>query len=161
MSVPTVDEHAWSTLEPGTAHPLQRLRAVRQLRDAGVNVGVMMAPVVPGFSAAPDQLETTIKAIAEHGAAFVGCNVMFLKEGTRDHFMGFIDTEFPEMRDGFEKLYRGPYAPAGYISSVRTMVSALLKRYDVRPRERVVRPIDEAAEVREPRPEPEQNGFEW
>ena len=49
MSVPTVDEHAWSALEPGTAHPLQRLRAVRQLRDAGVNVGVLMAPLVPGF----------------------------------------------------------------------------------------------------------------
>ena len=37
-------------LEPGTAHPLQRLRAVRQLRDAGVNAGVLMAPVVPGFT---------------------------------------------------------------------------------------------------------------
>ena len=44
MSVPTVDEEAWRALEPGTAHPLQRLRAVRQLRDAGVNVGVLMAP---------------------------------------------------------------------------------------------------------------------
>ena len=50
MSVPTVDEDAWGALEPGTAHPLQRLRAVRQLRDAGVNAGVLMAPVVPGFT---------------------------------------------------------------------------------------------------------------
>jgi DNA repair photolyase len=35
MSVPSVDEEAWRALEPGTAHPLQRLRAVRKLRDAG------------------------------------------------------------------------------------------------------------------------------
>src|SRR5262249_13929532 len=42
MSVPTVDEDAWRTLEPGTAHPLQRLRAVRALTDAGINVGVLM-----------------------------------------------------------------------------------------------------------------------
>src|SRR5207344_1306798 len=74
MSVPSVDEDAWRTLEPGTAHPLQRLRAVRQLREKGVNAGVLMAPIVPGFTTHPAKLEATIKAIAEHGAAFVGAN---------------------------------------------------------------------------------------
>src|SRR5690349_12056079 len=44
LSVPTVDEDAWRALEPGTAHPLQRLRAVRTLREVGVNAGVLMAP---------------------------------------------------------------------------------------------------------------------
>jgi DNA repair photolyase len=136
MSVPTVDEHAWSSLEPGTAHPLQRLRAVRQLRDAGVHAGVLMAPLVPGFSTRPEQLEATVKAVAEHGAAFVGANVMFLKQGTRDHFLGFIRTQFPEMLEGFEKLYRGPYAPNGYTSAVRQMISTLQQRYDVKPRAR-------------------------
>nr|MDP9322692.1 radical SAM protein [Acidobacteriota bacterium] len=71
MSVPTVDDDAWRALEPGTAPPLQRLRAVRQLRDAGVNAGVLMAPVVPGFTTQPSKLEATIKAIADHGAAFM------------------------------------------------------------------------------------------
>src|SRR6185312_4067208 len=81
MSVPTVDEDAWRTLEPGTAHPLQRLRAVRELVDAGVNAGVLMAPVVPGFSSSRAKIERTIKAIADHGARFVGCNVMYLQDG--------------------------------------------------------------------------------
>ena len=134
LSVPTVDEAAWSALEPGTAHPLQRLRAVRQLRDAGVNVGVLMAPVVPGFMTRPEQLEATVKAVADHGAAFVGANVMFLKDGTRDHFLGFIRSEFPQMLQGFEKLYAGPYAPPGYVASVRAMVATLQKRYDIKPR---------------------------
>src|SRR3982750_4575119 len=97
MSVPTVDEDAWRALEPGTAHPLQRLRAVRQLRDAGVNAGVLMAPVVPGFTTQPSKLEATIKAIADHGAAFMGANIMYLKEGTKAHFMGFLSKEYPEM----------------------------------------------------------------
>src|SRR5678815_3316349 len=48
VSVPSVDEDAWRRLEPGTAHPLQRLRAVRTLTQAGVRAGVLMAPVVPG-----------------------------------------------------------------------------------------------------------------
>ena len=76
MSVPTVDEDAWRRLEPGTAHPLQRLRAVRELTDAGINAGVLMAPIVPGFSSSRSKLERTVKAIADHGARFVGCNVM-------------------------------------------------------------------------------------
>jgi DNA repair photolyase len=134
MSVPTVDEEAWASLEPGTAHPLQRLRAVRQLREAGVNVGVLMAPVVPGFMTRPEQLEATVKAVADHGAAFVGANVMYLKGGTRDHFMGFIAREFPHMVEGFETLYAGAYARAGYVASVRGIVDALRKRYDVGPR---------------------------
>src|ERR687888_757548 len=94
MSVPTVDEHAWEMLEPGTAHPLQRLRAVRELVDAGINAGVLMNPIVPGFSSSRAKLERTLKAIADHGARFVGCNVMFLEDGTRAHFMRFLEKEF-------------------------------------------------------------------
>ena len=106
MSVPTVDEDAWRTLEPGTAHPLQRLRAVRELVDAGIHAGVLMAPIVPGFSSSRAKLERTIKAIADHGARFVGCNVMYLQDGTRTHFMNFLEREFPAMRPRFERLYR-------------------------------------------------------
>ena len=160
MSVPTVDEAAWSTLEPGTAHPLQRLRAVRQLRDAGVNVGVLMAPVVPGFMSKPAQLEATVRAIADHGAAFVGANVMYLKGGTRDHFLGFIAREFPQMLDGFARLYRGAYAPPGYISAIRGMVAALQKRYDLRPRRRQESPPMED-DGQAAFAQPEQAALDW
>src|SRR4029077_11842992 len=68
ISVPTVDEDAWRQLEPGTAPPLQRLRAVRELVDAGVRAGVLMNPIVPGISSKPALLERTVKAIADHGA---------------------------------------------------------------------------------------------
>jgi DNA repair photolyase len=97
MSVPTVDEDAWSALEPGTAHPLQRLRAVRELRKAGVNAGVLMAPVVPGFTTQRHRLEATIRAVAEHGAAFMGANVLYLKGGTKDHLMSFLKKESPHL----------------------------------------------------------------
>ena len=83
FSVPTVDEDAWRILEPGTAHPLQRLRAVRELNDAGIRAGVLMNPIVPGLTSQPAKLESTIKAIADHGAAFMGTNLLYLKDGTR------------------------------------------------------------------------------
>jgi len=134
MSVPTVDEDAWQQLEPGTAHPLQRLRAVRALATAGVNVGVLMAPIVPGFSSSRDKIERTIKAIADHGARFVGCNVMYLQDGTRDHFMRFIAREFPAMRPRFERLYASKYPPEAYRKEVQSMVRLLQDRYGLRKR---------------------------
>jgi DNA repair photolyase len=131
MSVPTVDEQAWAALEPGTAHPLQRLRAVRELRKAGVNAGVLMAPIVPGFSTDRRKLEATVRAIADHDAAFLGANVLFLKDGTRDHFMGFLRKEFPHLVEGYERLYAGAYAPRGYTSAVKALLQTLQDRYDV------------------------------
>jgi DNA repair photolyase len=160
VSVPTVDEHAWSTLEPGTAHPMQRLRAVRLLRDAGVHVGVLMAPVVPGFMSSPEQLEATVKAIADHGAAFAGANVMYLKGGTREHFMRFIASEFPQLVEGFETLYAGAYAPGGYVTAIRSMVTALQQRYDVNPRERYGQPPVES-DVPQKEKAADQAAFEW
>jgi len=154
MSVPTVDDDAWRILEPGTAHPLQRLRAVREMVDAGLNAGVLMAPIVPGFSSSRSKLERTIKAIADHGARFVGCNVMYLQEGTRAHFMRFIDREFPAMRPRFEKLYMKKYPPQAYRKEVQGMVRVLQDRYGVSRRE-YAEPKSEAVEISEP----EQVGF--
>jgi len=159
MSVPTVDEEAWRVLEPGTAHPLQRLRAVRELADGGIDVGVLMAPVVPGFSTSRSKLERTVKAIADHGARFVGCNVMYLQDGTRTHFMKFIGREFPSMLPNFERLYANKYPPEGYRNEVKAIVRVLQQRYSVQPRERRE---DPGREVRPPQElEPEQVGFRW
>ena len=156
MSVPTVDEDAWRMLEPGTAHPLQRLRAVRELTDAGINAGVLMAPIVPGFSSSRAKLERTVKAIADHGARFVGCNVMYLQDGTRTHFMKFIEREFPAMTPRFDRLYAKKYPPDSYRKEVGAMVRVLQDRYGLTKREKIESPAASEAAT-----EPEQVGFRW
>jgi DNA repair photolyase len=135
ISVPTVDEDAWRLLEPGTAPPLQRLRAVRELVGAGIRAGVLMNPIVPGITSKPAILERTVKAIADHGACFVGCNVMFLEGGTRDHFMRWLGQEFPQLVDGYRELYAAKYAPAAYRKEVHNVVALLQKKYGVNRRE--------------------------
>jgi len=157
MSVPTVDEDAWRSLEPGTAHPLQRLRAVRELTDAGINAGVLMAPIVPGFSSSRSKVERTIKAIAEAGARFVGCNVMHLEAGTRDHFLKFVALEFPAMLPRLERLYATKYAPESYRKEVKAMVGVLQSRYGLQKREHAETIQTGAERV----VEPEQVGFAW
>ena len=129
MSVPTVDEDAWRALEPGTAHPLQRLRAVRALADAGVEAGVLMAPIVPGLTSQPAKIERTIKAIADHGARFCGAVVMHLEGGTRDHFMRFLAQEFPDLSPRVDRLYAGKYTPRRYRDQVYGVLNLLRDRY--------------------------------
>jgi DNA repair photolyase len=162
MSVPTVDEDAWRALEPGTAHPLQRLRAVRHLRDAGVNAGVLMAPVVPGFTTHPSKLDATIKAIADHGAAFMGASIMYLKGGTKDHFMGFLAKEHPGMVAGYERLYAGAYASADYAAAAREMIDTIQQRYDVGKRRKgAPRPPGEPNVEADEKAAGEQAAFDW
>jgi DNA repair photolyase len=160
ISVPTVNEEAWAALEPGTAHPLQRLRALRQLRLAGINAGVLMSPVVPGFTTQPARLEATIKAIAEHGAAFMSANIMYLKGGTKDHFLHFVGEQFPDRLEGYKRMYPGAYAPKAYVETVRGLIASLRDRYDVARRASEIAPRGVAEELELPAAE-EQTTFVW
>jgi DNA repair photolyase len=131
MSVPTVDEDAWEKLEPGVAHPLQRLKAVRQLVDAGIDCGVLMAPIVPGFSTQPAKIEATIKAIADSGATSIGAMVMHMDGGTKDHFMALLQREYPELVAQYEELYASRYVRKDYEKRVQEVVSLMRQRYGV------------------------------
>jgi DNA repair photolyase len=136
FSVPTVDEDAWHALEPGTSHPLQRLRAVRLLVDAGVRAGVLIAPIVPGITSQPAKLERTIKAIADHGAAFMGSVVLHLKDGTRTHFFEYLAQEFPALVPKYQRLYQSrAYVPKAYAAEVRSVMELLQTRYGLKGRE--------------------------
>ena len=158
MSVPTVDEEAWRALEPGTAHPLQRLRAVRTLADAGIEVGVLLAPVVPGLTSQPAKLERTIKTIADHGARFCGATVMHLEGGTRDHFLRFLAESFPTLAPRVDRLYAGKYAPKPYRDQVHSILALLRQRYGL---SREVRRFSALAREHPPPPITEQGHFLW
>jgi len=134
LSVPTVDERAWASLEPGTAPPAQRLRAVRTLADAGIDTGVLMMPLVPGITTTRAAVEQTLEAIHRAGARFVGANVAHLEEGVRSHFFAFLAREYPALVEGYTRLYQKAYAPPDYVRQVKAMVSSVLKRASGRER---------------------------
>jgi DNA repair photolyase len=130
VSVPCSDEEVTARLEPGTAPPRQRLRAVRELLDAGVNAGVLMSPIVPGISSKPALIERTIVDAAQAGVPVVGSNVMHLQGGTRDHFVTWLTQEHPELVDGYRRLYGRDYAPPSYCNEVKTVVAELRTRHE-------------------------------
>ena len=160
VSVPSVNEDAWRRLEPGTASPRQRLKAVRALSDAGVHVGVLMAPLVPGITTSRESLESTIRAVADHGAHFVGANVLYLQGGTRTHFLHFLAREYPELTEAYDELYaaESKYAKPEYATDVQGMVRALRARYGLTAREREPQ---ETLQADAPGPQRRQAAFEW
>lgn len=131
MSIPTVDEDAWDRLEPGVAHPSQRLRAVREMVDAGIDCGVLMAPIVPGFSTQPRKIEATIKAIADTGATSIGAMVMHMDGGTKEHFMALLRREYPDLVPMYDELYASRYVKKDYEQRVQEVVSLMRQRYGV------------------------------
>jgi len=130
MSVPSVDENLCARLEPGTAPPAKRLRAVRALADAGVDAGVLMLPLVPGLTATERSVARTLEAIAAAGASFVGAGVARLDPGVREFFLRFLAREYPALSRGCGELYPPgrAYAPAPYTARVRARVDREARR---------------------------------
>src|SRR5207248_9010690 len=107
LSIPTVDDEIWRKTEPGTAHPRQRLRAIQKLVAAGIDVGVGMAPILPGLSDRPELLEDVVKAARAAGATGLWANMLHLKDGTREHFMSGLARHWPELLPRYAGAYRG------------------------------------------------------
>jgi DNA repair photolyase len=141
FSIPTVDEEVWRKTEPSTAHPRQRLRAVKELVDAGIKVGVGMAPILPGISDRPEQLREVVKAAREAGATGVWTNLLFLRPGTREHFLEHLAEDWPEQVEHYLELYEGrAYLQSGEAKPLRRQVAALAKEYGIK--DRRTKPLD-------------------
>jgi DNA repair photolyase len=151
VSIPTLDREVWRRTEPGTAPPAQRLRAIRRLVDAGLDVGVGMAPILPGLSDRPELLEAVVVAARDAGATGAWANLLYLRPGTREHFLDRLAADWPELLPRYETLYAGgAYLPKPHQEPVRRTVRQLVRRHDLRDR-RTVRLA--------PDPEPQQLAF--
>jgi len=148
VSVPTLDEHVWRTTEPGTAPPRQRLRALKTLVDGGIRVAVGMAPILPGLSDRPEQLAEVVRAAREAGATQIWANLLYLKPGTREHFLEHLAEDWPEELERYRRLYAGrAYLGREEGEPVRERVRVLRQQLGIA--DRRVMPL-------EPEPEPEQ-----
>jgi DNA repair photolyase len=137
FSVPTLDDAIWRRTEPSTAHPRQRLRALKTLVDAGVRASVGMAPILPGLTDRPELLEQVVREAREAGACGVWANLLNLRPGTREHFLEALAGDFPEQLPLYQRLYaRKAYLPAAETKPVRALVGDLARKHGIRDRRR-------------------------
>lgn len=130
MTVTTHLERLARLLEPKAPTPEQRLEAVRKLAQAGIRVGINAMPILPGINDAPAMLGALAARAAEAGAQFFYGNVLFLAPSAKNHFMPFLEREFPQLVARYRKLYaHSAYLHGEYPEKVGKLVAQLRSRY--------------------------------
>ena len=97
LSMTSLRGEVQRVMEPRAATPSRRLDAIRRLADAGVPVGVNVAPVVPGLT--DEELPGILEAAADAGATFASYIVLRLPHGVKSMFEEWLGQHFPERRD--------------------------------------------------------------
>lgn len=129
FSITTVDLNLWRIVEPGTANPFNRLRAMRTLREAGVPAGVMMAPILPGLTDSAPSIEAVAAAAREHDAAYFSAAPLRLAPHVKEFYLGFIDDQYPDLLARYQRAYPGAYAPREYQDKLNERVQRIRERY--------------------------------
>jgi len=122
VSIATTDAALARKIEPGVAPPLQRLRTLRRLTEAGIRCGVMLAPILPGITDAAEDLRAVVHAARDHGAQFLGHTALHLGPVTRESFFRFLGQERRELVPRYTQMYTGQYAPGGYRAALARTV---------------------------------------
>lgn len=112
LSVTSLRRKLQRVLEPRASTPRQRLGAVRTLADAGIPVGVNLAPVVPGLT--DEEMASILEAAADAGAAWAGYILLRLPHGVKGLFVDWLEAHVPERRERVLHRLRGAYGGALY-----------------------------------------------
>jgi len=127
LSIGTLDEEVWRKTEPGTPHPRRRVEAVRRLNQAGIPTGVLVAPVIPGWSDTAGQLAEVAAACVEAGAVSVTPIALHLRPGVKEHFLDFVRRERPDLHAQLVRRYaRSAYLPRAEQRSIEDGVHAVV-----------------------------------
>jgi DNA repair photolyase len=97
ISITTLDNELRRWMEPRTSAAVKRLEAVRKLSEAGIHVGVLTSPIIPGLT--DHEIPALVQAAKDAGAKFVGYSVVHLPFGVKDIFANWIKQTYPERAD--------------------------------------------------------------
>jgi DNA repair photolyase len=85
------------------------------LADAGIRTGALVAPILPGLSDRPDQLQEVVAAIRTAGGRLLGLGPLHLRPGVREHFLGWLAENDPELHADYRRRYAATdHAPQRY-----------------------------------------------
>jgi DNA repair photolyase len=133
FTVTTVDAELARILEPRAPRPDLRLESLKKLREAGIRAGVICAPVLPGITDGPKQLEAVVKAAAEAKATHIYANPLFLKPCSAAVFMPFLKEHFPDLVREYERRFNDKaFLPAAYRRRISELFGKLRAKYAIR-----------------------------
>jgi DNA repair photolyase len=135
MSIGTVAEDLARTSEPHASPPKARLEAVRRLVNAGIDAGVLAAPILPGLSDSEASLDAVAAAAAAHGATFFSTRALKLDPGVKPHYLAFLAKEHPALLAMTETRFAERVNPArGYTEALEERARRVRSRYEFKER---------------------------
>jgi len=133
VTVTTTDAELARVLEPRAPRPDLRIQALRQLRDAGIRAGIICAPVLPGITDSPRQLEAVVRAAAEAKACHIYANPLFLKPCSAAVFMPFLKENFPQLVADYEMRFKDrAFLPAACRKRISELFARLRVKHGIR-----------------------------
>jgi DNA repair photolyase len=119
-------------LEPRAPRPDLRLEAMQKLNQADVAAGVICAPVLPGITDSPRDLEALVRATAEAGGKYISANSLFLKPCSAAVFLPFLEKEFPQLVDCYRRRYKDrAFLPESYRKALSQLMKRLREKYGI------------------------------
>jgi DNA repair photolyase len=130
ITITTLRARLARLLEPRAPRPDLRIAAVKQLREAGLRVGVSASPLIPGITDREGELEAVAEAAHKAGAQWFFSGVLFLMPSSAKQFLPFIREKFPRLIKQYEEWYtKEAYAPERYRKQIADRVSRLKQKY--------------------------------
>lgn len=133
LSLITVDRALARRIEPRAPTPDSRLRALRRLSDAGVEVGINVMPVLPGITDSPLGIEALVRAVAAAGAKYVNSCALRLQSDARERYLQMLAREFPELTTRYQSAYsRGYSVGEKYQEGLQRFMRRVCERVGIR-----------------------------
>jgi DNA repair photolyase len=129
ITVTTLRPRLARLLEPRAPRPDLRIATVKELREAGLAVGVSASPLLPGITDGEGELEAVAAAAKEAGAQWFFSGVLFLMPSSAKQFLPFVREKFPRLAKQYDQWYtRNGYAPEAYRRVASERVARLRKK---------------------------------
>jgi DNA repair photolyase len=126
ITVTTLKPRLARLLEPRAPRPDLRLAALRELRDAGLHVGLSASPLLPGITDQDGEMESLAKAAKDAGAEWFFSGVLFLMPASARQFLPFIREKFPKLAKQYAQWYaKNSYAPEEYRRKISERVARI------------------------------------
>lgn len=132
LTITTLNADLARILEPRAPRPDLRLEAMSKLNEAGINAGVICAPVLPGITDSARDLEALVRAAAQAGAKHIFANPLFLKPCSAAVFLPFLEKEFPTLVESYRQRYRDrAFLPKTYHQRLSQLMARLRQKYGI------------------------------
>jgi DNA repair photolyase len=130
VTITTLDINLARILEPRAPRPDLRLETVRKLNEAGVDAGVICAPVLPEITDKYGDLENLVHATAEAGGKYIYANPLFLKPCSAAVFLPFLEKEFPSLVGKYRRRFeKHAFVSTAYHKRISELMKKLRERY--------------------------------